>query len=82
MLYQDIYEFKDRETAYQYLETIVADSTFADSLDDYQLVELEGLDLAYAGRVDYIAVKENYIYFFTLVEKNIISPLEVLASKS
>ncbi|MBQ7916036.1 MAG: DUF2812 domain-containing protein [Firmicutes bacterium] len=82
MLYQDIYEFKDRETAYRYLETIVTDSTFADSLDDYQLVELEGLDLAYAGRVDYIAVKENYIYFFTLADKKIISPLEVLASKS
>lgn len=82
MLYQDVYEFKDHETACRYLSTIAADSTFADSLEDYQLVEVPGLDLAYESRIEYIAVKENYIYFFTKVEKTDLTPLEVLASKS
>lgn len=65
-LYQDVYILKNEDMVNRFVEVLMIDSTFAQSTEDYTLVEIPGLDQAWiTERLECIAVKGTTISIFT-----------------
>lgn len=84
-LYQDVYILKNENMVDRFVEVLMIDSTFAQSTEDYTLIEIPGLDQAWVTeRLECIAVKGKTISIFThpfdsLVEMR--AALETVAEK-
>lgn len=67
-LYQDTYRLKNAAQRDTLVRALMDNSAFARSADEYQPVQIEGLDAAYAcGSLECIAVKGNVVCKFTYV---------------
>lgn len=65
-LYQDVYILKNNNIIDRFVEVLMIDSVFAQSTEDYTLVEIPGLDQAWVTeRLECIAVKGTTISIFT-----------------
>jgi len=65
-LYHQVYRMKDPRMIDRFVWSLMTNSTFAQSADDYKPVEVEGLDKAWMGpRLECIGVKGNYICIMT-----------------
>ncbi len=64
-IYQDIYCMPTAEQAENYAHTLMRDALFARGEDGFQQRQVEGLDIAYESWLEYVAVKENWVYFIT-----------------
>lgn len=75
-IYQDIYKMRDERSAMSFAKTLMMNATFAKGPEYFETLEVEGLDAAYQGELECIAVKGRYVYYFTSID---IKPLEALA---
>lgn len=84
-LYQDVYILKNEKMVDRFVEVLMVDSVFAQSTEDYTLVEIPGLDQAWVTeRLECIAVKGTTISIFTHPfnsPEEMRSALEVVAEK-
>lgn len=65
-LYQDVYILKNPDIVDRFVEVLMIDSVFAQSTEDYTLIEIPGLDQAWVTeRLECIAVKGTTISIFT-----------------
>jgi len=84
-LYQDVYILKNENIVDHFVEVLMIDSIFAQSTEDYILVEIPGLDQAWVTeRLECIAVKGTTISIFTHPfdsQEEMREALEVVAEK-
>lgn len=84
-LYQDVYILKNEDMVNRFVEVLMIDSVFAQSTEDYTLIEIPGLDQAWVTeRLECIAVKGTTISIFTHPfdsPEEMRSALEVVAQK-
>ena len=84
-LYQDVYILKNENIVDRFVEVLMIDSTFAQSTEDYALIEVPGLDQAWmTERLECIAVKGTTISIFTHpfdTPEEMKAALEVVAEK-
>ena len=84
-LYQDVYILKNENIVDHFVEVLMIDSVFAQSTEDYILVEIPGLDQAWVTeRLECIAVKGTTISIFTHPfdsQEEMREALEVVAEK-
>lgn len=60
--FQDTFRLKNKDHALQFAKSVMADSAYAKTLDDFTLQEIEGLDYAWTvGNYEYVAIKGNLV---------------------
>lgn len=64
-MYQDIYELRAGESPKDVVRLLMAKSVFTRDITKYTRVDVAGLDEAYRGHMEYIAVKGNTVYHIT-----------------
>lgn len=84
-MYQDVYVLKNPDIINRFVEVLMIDSVFAESTEDYTLIDIPGLDQAWVTeRLECIAVKGNHINILTCPfdsQEEMIEALTVIGEK-
>jgi hypothetical protein len=67
-MYQDVYMLRDDKLAGLMLPYLMMQSPFTRDVSGFTRVDAEGLDAAYEGKMEYIAVKGSTVYHVTYFE--------------
>lgn len=62
-MYQDIYILPDEKLAGNMLPWLMTFTIFTRGASEFTRVDVEGLDMAYVGHMEYLAAKGNTVYF-------------------
>ena len=66
-IYQDVFRFSNERLAREAAPLLMRSATFARTASDFQAVRVPGLDLAYHGGMEYVAVRGNTVWYITLL---------------
>lgn len=79
LLRQDVYRLGSAEKAMEFARTLMVDSTFGQSEEAFELIEIPGLDGAWAAdRLEVVAVKGRYAAYITYIGGNEWDPMGIL----
>ena len=79
LLRQDVYRLGSAEKAMEFARTLMVDSTFGQSEEAFEPIEIPGLDGAWAAdRLEVVAVKGRYAAYITYIGGNEWDPMGIL----